>query len=169
MAEIPCTASFDFVDAYGITATTLLNIEVDNTKTLTQIDTDLASLAADLAALSQGVLTRVTFREVIDVGADPTTAVGDVEKGALFNFGNASDSYATGIWVPDVNPSILNGSGLVDLANADVTTFITAMTTAATAITVVTKGVRALTGLIDALISFRKRRKPLERKTKEIA
>jgi len=168
MAEVPCIASYEFVDAYGITGTTLLNIEVDNTKTLSQIDTDLALIAADLAPLSQGVLTKVTFRQVIGDLGDPSTAVGDIEKGALFNFSNATDEYATGILIPDVNPAILDSSGKIDLTNADVTTFITAMTTAATAITVVTKGVRALAGLIDALITFRKHRKPLTRKTKEL-
>lgn len=168
MAEIPCTASYEFVDSYGITATTLLNIEVDNTKTLAQIDTDLQAIATALVPLSQGVLTRVFFRQDIDAGGDPSTAVGDIEKGALFNFSNATDSYAYGVLIPDVNPSILDSSGKVDLTNADVTAFVSALTTAATAITVVTKGVRALAGLIDALITFRKHRKPLSRKTKEL-
>jgi hypothetical protein len=57
---------------------------------------------------------------------------------------------------------------LVDLTNTNVTDFITFLTTAHTVITVVTKGVRALSALKDALISFRKHRKPLSRKTKEV-
>jgi hypothetical protein len=125
-------------------------------------------MLTDIAPLTQGVITRVKYILDQPTDFDPSGAVGDIEKGALFNFSNATDRYAYPIFIPDVNPSILTTAGLVDLTNADVTAFITLVTTAGTVITAVTKGVRALTGLIDALISFRKHRKPLARKTKEL-
>lgn len=168
MAEIPALFSATVVDAYGIPGQIRVNVEVDDTKTIAQLNTETASWASSLAPLTQGIITKVKFEIINETGVDPAGAVGDIEKGALFNFSNATDAYAYGVLIPDVNPSILNTAGLVDLTNTDVTAFVSLLTTAGTVITAVTTGVRALTGLIDALISFRKHRKPLTRKTKEL-
>jgi len=168
LAQIPAIFSATVVDGYGIPGQILVNVEVDNTKTVAQLSSDLVSWASDMAPLTQGIITKVTFKMVNETGVDPSTAVGDIEKSGLFNFANATDPYAYGVLIPDVNPTILNAAGTIDLTNADVTAFITLLTTAGTVITAVTKGVRTLTGLIDALIAFRKHRKPLARKTKEV-
>ena len=166
MATLNGLISVETVDSYGITGITNYSVTVDDTKTVAQAMTDLNTIVSAQQVLSQGATSKASIRlEMSGLGGTPA---GDIEKGALFNFSNASDAYATGYFIPDVNPSILNASGLVDLTNSDVTAFITALTTAHTAITVVTKGVRALTALKDALIAFRKHRKPLARRTKEI-
>lgn len=164
---IQAVVSIEIVDAYGISATTDYFAEVDDTKTIAQAMTDLNTLSGLEQGLSQGnvVKQKLTLIHTITPGGPAT---GDVEKGGLFNFNNASDPYATGYWIPDIAPTVLNANGLIDLTNVNVTDFITFLTTAHTAITVVTKGVRALTALRDALISFRKRRKPLSRKTTEV-
>jgi len=168
MSLLPGIFSAEVVDAYGIPGQIFVNIEFDDTKTLAALHSDLVSWASTMQALTQGVITKVKFTDVNETGGDPATAVGDIEKGALFNFSNATDGYAYGVLIPDVNPAILTTDGKVDLTNADVITFISLLTTAGTVITAITKGVRALTGLIDALITFRKHRKPLARKTKEL-
>lgn len=160
--------SLAMVDKYGIEGNTQSFVEIDDTKTVAQLLADLSSWSDVVAPLSQAVGTRERVILEVPTGNDPTTAVGDIEKGTLWNFGNASTTYAQGMWIPDVNPSILNSSGLVDLSNVNVTAFITFMTTVHTAVTLVTKGLQALSNLIDVLISFRKHRKPLARKTKEI-
>jgi len=158
--------SVETTDTYGITGTTNYNATVDDTKTVAQMMTDLNTIVSAQQVLSQGATTKGSIRvELSGLGGTPA---GDIEKGALFNFSNATDPYATGFFIPDVNPSILDGNGLVDLTNSDVTAFIAALTTAHTCIVIVTKGVRALTALKDALIAFRKHRKPLERKTREV-
>lgn len=154
-------------DAYGISTTTEAQITVDDSKTVAQTNTEVGAWALLVQEMSQGAVTDYWFK-ITDVPVSIPTAAGDIEKGALFNFSNATDGYATGWQLPDVSPDILNAAGLVDLTNTTVQDFITFMTTAHTAITVVTKGVRALNGLIDALINFRKHRKPLTRKTKEV-
>jgi len=159
--------SVRFIDAYGIVGASTFNITMDDTKTIAQLLTDVSSLAAATEALSQANEYRTQVTIVADPGSTPVRGAGDIEKGGLFNFSNATDEYKTGVLVPDVNPSILNGAGLIDLSNTAVTDWITFLTTAHTVITVVTKGVRALSGLVDALITFRKHRKPLSRKTKE--
>jgi hypothetical protein len=155
------------VDTYGISATTDAFVTIDDTKTVAQLITDVGAWALLTQELSQGKLDQYRIT-VIGTPVSPPAAAGDVEKGALFNFNNASDPYAQGYWIPDVKPSVLNASGLVDLSNTTVIDFVAFMTTAHTVITVVTKGVRALTTLKDALISFRKHRKSLERRTKEV-
>lgn len=158
--------SVETQDAYGITGTTNYFVTIDDTKTVAQMMTDVNNIVSKQQVLSQGATMKGSIRvELSGLGGTPA---GDIEKGALFNFTNASDPYATGYFIPDVSPSILDANGLVDLTNSDVQAWITALTTAGTVITVVTKGVRALTGLKDALIAFRKHRKPLERRTKEV-
>lgn len=159
--------SVQITDTYGITATTEYNVTIDDTKTVAELLTDALSLSSAEQGLSQGSVTQTSVK-VINTPISPPAAAGDVEKGGLLNFNNGTDHYAQGYFVPDIAPTVLNANGLIDLTNANVTTFITFLTTAHTAITVVTKGVRALTSLKDALISFRKHRKPLERKTKEV-
>lgn len=167
MANINGEVSVQVTDAYGITGTTNYDIIADDTKTLAQLMTDVASLASAETALTQGGVNEYSVR-LIHTPTEPVSGTGDIEKGGLFNFSNATDSFAQGYWIPDIQPSVLNANGLIDLTNTSVTDFITFLTTAHTVITVVTKGVRALSALKDALISFRKHRKPLARKTKEV-
>jgi hypothetical protein len=168
MTAITGTVSIKMVDAQGIVGNVIDFVEIDDTKTIAELVTDVIDLSNAEVALSQANELQTTVKIFAHVNPDPVPGSGDIEKGALFNFNNASDPYAQGVFIPDVNPSILNANGLVDLTNTDVTNFISFLTTAHTVITVVTKGVRALTSLKDALISFRKHRKPLSRKTKEL-
>jgi len=169
MANYYGTASIDIYDAYGIVGQEMVNVEIPDSATLAQIATDMAAYATVTNPLTQGALAGSTLRlKFPGGGQSPADGAGDIEKGSLFNFNNATDSYAYGILVPDPDPGILTGAGLVDLTNSDVLAWITWMTTVHTAITVITKGVRALTALRDALITFRKHRKPLSRKTKEL-
>jgi hypothetical protein len=166
MATVLGVLSYHFIDALGITGETTLNVEIDDSKTVAQVATDAASGLSAVSPLSLGNCYSVTLR--LALPGNIGSGAGEIEKNGVFNFNNATDPYATGVAVPALAASILNTSGLIDLTNASVTSFITWMTTAHTAITVVTKGVRALTGLKDALISFRKHRKPLSRRTKEV-
>jgi len=168
MAERTGVVSIRAVDHYGIPGTTDYFVQIDDTKTIAEMVTDVIDLGDAETPLTQANVLKMSVSVDCFINGDPTVGAGDIEKGALFNFSNATDGYATGYWIPDVNPAVLNGSGLVDLTNTDVTAFIGFLTTAHTAITVVTKGVRALSALKDALISFRKHRKPLTRKTKEL-
>ena len=167
MANVQGLVSVRVIDAYRIPGSTDYFITIDDTKTVAQLVTEVVDLLNAQSPLTQANEVETVVTIVAHTNPDLVPGTGDIEKGALFNFSNASDPYATGYLIPDVNPSILNSSGLIDLTNTDVTAFIDFMTTAHTAITVVTKGVRALTSLKDALISFRKHRKPLSRKTKE--
>lgn len=167
MATVNGLLSATISDAYGITATTDAQVTIDDTKTVAQLMTDVGTWAGLVQGLSQGTVTEWSAR-IVHTVSEPSAGTGDVEKTGLFNFSNNTDHYATGYDIPDVAPSILNGVGLIDLANTNVTDFVTFITTAHTVITVVTKGVRALSALKDALISFRKHRRPLTRKTKEV-
>lgn len=169
MAVHQGSASAIVQDAYGITGQSQYTITVDDTTTVAQLATWASGLAGVIGDgnMTQGRVNRVEVRLVFAEGEDTTTPAGDIEKGGLFNFKNATDTFAQGELIPDINPAVLNANGLIDLTNTTVTDYITFITTVTTGITVVSKGLRALSGLIDALISFRKHRKPLTRKTKE--
>lgn len=156
-----------WLDGYRIPGSWSTNIQVDDTKTVAQLIADAGTGGGLTDALSQGHMIRTEVRLFQAIEND-TPGAGDIEKGGLFNFNDAASPYADGNFIPDINPAILTAGGLIDLTNATVTDWITWMTTAHTAITVLTKGLRALTSLRDALISFRKHRKPLARKTKEV-
>lgn len=159
--------SVQVTDSYGITGTTDYFVTIDDTQTIAALLTDVSSLKNQETALTQGSVNEWSVR-VIQTPTTPLPGSGDIEKGAVFNFNNDTDHYAQGVFIPDIAPSVLNAQGLIDLTNANVTSFIAFLTTAHTVITVVTKGVRALTSLKDALISFRKHRKALARRTKEV-
>jgi len=169
MATVQGIISTHIQDAYGITATAPVFVTVDDSKTIAQLVTDALAYEGEVQGLSQGTVTKTTVELFAHVVTDPSLGTGDIEKGGLFNFENATDPYLQGYLIPDIAPSVLNSQGLIDLSNSNVTSFVTWMTAAHTVVTVVTKGVRALTALKDALISFRKHRKPLSRKTKESA
>lgn len=161
--------SAHIVDGIGIPGQAPVFIEMDDTKTLAQLATDVVSYVNLVKNVTDGVITSATVKITFPGdGTSPTTATGDIEKSAVMNFNNATDSYATGVLIPDISHLVLTSGELLDLTNINVTNLITWLTTAHTVITVVTKGVRALTTLRDALIAFRKHRKPLTRKTKEI-
>lgn len=169
MATVLGVLSAHIVDSYGIPGQSSVFVSIDDAQTLATIAADVEEYVDQVDPLTGGIITEATLKLTFPGdGLAPSAAVGDIEKGALFNFSNATDSYLQGQLIPDVKASILNASGLIDLTNANVLTWITWMTTAHTAITVVTKGVRALSALVDALITFRKHRKPLSRKTKEL-
>jgi hypothetical protein len=153
-------------DSYGIVGTAPVFVTIDDTKTIAQLMTDALAYSAEVQGLSQGTLIKTTV-QIVDEVIGPSAGSGDIEKGGLFNFTNATDPYVQGYLIPDIAPSVLNSQGLIDLSNVNVTSFVTFMTAAHTVIQVVTKGVRALNALKDALIAFRKHRKPLSRKTKE--
>lgn len=169
MAVHQASASAIVLDGYGIPGESMVTITVDDTTTIAQLATwadNYAGVVGD-GNMTQGKVKEVQVRLIFASGEDTTTPVGDIEKTGVFNFTNATDSFLQGVIVPDLNPAVLNASGLIDLTNTTVTDYISFLTTVTTGITVVTKGLRALTGLADALISFRKHRKPLSRKTKE--
>jgi len=167
MATRQGLVSIRYIDGYGITGSTDFFITIDDTKTIAELMTDVVNLENVTSALSQANEYKTQVTIIADPGSTPVPGLGDIEKGGLFNFSNVSDDYKTGYLIPDINPDILNSSGLIDLSLTAVTDWITYLTTAHTVITVVTKGVRALSALVDALITFRKHRKPLSRKTKE--
>jgi hypothetical protein len=156
-------------DAYGITGTAPVFVTIDDSKTIAQLVTDALAFEGEVQGLSQGTVTKTLVTINAHIVSDPSLGTGDIEKGGLFNFENASDPYLQGYLIPDLAPTVLNSSGLIDLTNVNVSSFVTWMTAAHTVVQVVTKGVRALTALKDALIAFRKHRKPLARKTKEVA
>lgn len=167
MTTLQGIVSVQVEDSYGITGTTDFFVTIDDTKTIAQLMTDVGSLKSEVVGLSQGNVNQWSVK-IVETVTTPSPGTGDIEKGGLFNFDNVTDPYAQGYFIPDIAPTVLNANGLIDLTNTNVTSFITFMTSAHTVIQVVTKGVRALSALRDALISFRKHRKPLSRKTKEV-
>jgi len=156
-----------FQDAYGIEGTSSINVSIDDTATLATIVANLLTLSGYFVALSAGKELGETLK--LSFGTPSSEAgVGDIEKGTLWNFRPAINDYASNVFVPDVEPLILDSAGLVDLTNIAVTDFIGGMTAATGAVTPINKDARALTSFKDVAVAFRKHRKALERRTKEV-
>ena len=169
MANYVGVMSAKILDRYGIPGTSPITIKVADTETVAQ----LATTAADFVTVVQDVTDGVVADCVVTLtfpgsGEALDSGTGDIEKGGLFNFTNAETPYLWGILIPDLAASVLSSGGLIDLANTSITALIDYVTTSHGGVTVVNKGLEALTALADALITFRKHRKPLSRKTKEI-
>lgn len=158
--------SVHFQDAYGVEGTSTVNILIDGTKTVDALVADLLTLSGVFVSLSQGLELKETLSLSFGTVGEGVP-VGDIEKGTAWNFGDAASRYATGVFIPDVEPAILDANGLVDLTNVAVGDFIAYMTTPFTVVTVCSKDQRPLTTFKDVMVAFRKHRKALERRTKE--
>jgi len=85
-----------------------------------------------------------------------------VEQTGLFNFSNATSKYKFGIDVPSIKNTVLSGNK-VDLTNGAVSTLLDLLTAAFTGGVFANTSQYPLVALVDALLSFRKRRKQLAR------
>jgi len=87
----------------------------------------------------------------------------------VFNFANGSTTRRFGEAVPALADAVIAG-GTIDLSDADVAAFVTAMGAASGTATsqATNNSFQDLTSLVDAFLSFRKRRKQLLRSSFEV-
>jgi hypothetical protein len=167
--------SLTVVDELGTEASATFYAQVDGAVATP------ASLLAMWAVLAQGV-DAVTSGQItkgsVSILADPTVVTGPilktapeagsrVEQTAILNFSNPITPHRFGEAIPALaDDNIL--SGKVNLtAGQPVPLLITLLTTATSAFEWATNNQQALVALVDALISFRKRRKQLSRSSFE--
>lgn len=133
---------------------------------------DLQDYAAAYATVLDGITDGIIVSGRIDVpmstlsGLKTTAGPNDVEKTGLFNFANSSSRYKIPEDVPAVAQAVI-ASGRIDLSNTNVQAWITFLETTSHTISAVSKFLLVLQNLVDAVLTFRKHRKLLIRRSFE--
>lgn len=162
--------SFTAQDELSTKASEVIYALADPTKTIANIVSDWQAWGALITAITSAKLLSGEVRIVLVPTADQTgkPASGSrVEQTGVFNLFNASNDRRFGEPVPAFfNAGIT--SGAIDLTNADVSAFVTALHTATANSEPTNNQFLVLTSLADAFLSFRKRRKQLSRSSYEV-
>ena len=101
-------------------------------------------------------------------GAGKPKAGSRVEQTGIINFTNASNSHRWGEGLPGLDDAVISG-GKLDLTNAAVIAFNAIMTGALAGGTFTNPYLQAIVAVKDALLSFRERRRQLQRSSSELA
>jgi len=160
--------SVQLKDDNGAIASSGFNIEVDDATTVAQLVTALEGFAVKYDAVTGCRIENVDFiLHHTTTGTEkstPDTGI-DVTQTGTLNFSQAGGvPYLEGLVVPGIKDTLIVG-GKVDLAATAVTDMVTWFTTAHTTLRAVSKALQILVALIDALFSFRKRRKAVARRS----
>lgn len=164
----PTILSYTIQDAEGVETSHSIYVNGPSSGLLS----DLQAYAAAYATVLDGVTDGVIVRGRIDVpmsglsGLKTTAGPNDVEKTGLFNFGNSSTRYKIPVDVPAIAQAVIT-AGRIDLSNANVAAWITFLETASSTISAVSKFLAVLQNVVDALLTFRKHRKQLIRRSFE--
>jgi hypothetical protein len=164
--------SFTVQDDLGTKANMTLYYLLDPTKTIADLVTDWQAEATLAVAILGGKLIHGTARIVLTPSADQSSkpiSSSRVEQTAVFDETNASNPRIYGIAVPSIADSKITG-GVINLADTDVAAFVTSLSAASGTSTSepTSNQFLVLNGLRDAFLSFRKRRKQLERSSYEL-
>lgn len=171
MADVVFVASFTIQDELGVQATMPVFLQGPDTATLANIHTSIVDIGNELDAIIGGRILEatVTFHPVNGTTWKTAADAGSrVEQTGLFNYSNDTTPYKFGIDVPSLSDAVLDGPR-IDLDNSDIGNFVDLFTAAIGVFTAVTNGYDPLVALLDAALTFRKRRKQLTRVSKEPA
>lgn len=167
MATIPGRLSVKVLDALGVEASMTTWHDVTTTDTVADLNTWAAAYLPDLDAITDGQITSAELALSLTLPGGikgAPVAHSEVEKGGLFNFAQTGLPFKYGVLVPAISDSVIV-DGKIDLTNADVTTWISTLTTLTNGIQAISKAFVALGALLDALIAFRKHRRAENRRS----
>jgi hypothetical protein len=168
-------ATLTIVDGLGTEASNAYYAEVDGAATTVA---DLLSTWGTLAQKVDAVVDGQIIRGEVCVIADPTTvtapilkttpAAGSrVEQTAVLNFSNTISSKRFGEAVPAVADANISGGKINLTAGQPVPLLVTFLTTASATLAWANSNQQTLVALVDAVLSFRKRRRQLSRSSFE--
>jgi len=164
--------SFTVQDGLGTKASMIIYALLDPTKTVANLVTDIQAWATLIEPIIDSKILLadavVSVTPTVDQTGKPADA-SRVEQTGVFNFANGSTTRRFGEAVPALADAVITG-GTIDLADTDVAAFVTAMGAASGTATsqATNNSFQDLTSLVDAFLSFRKRRKQLLRSSFEV-
>jgi len=168
VANIVGSVSFTGQDALGVPTNFNADIQFDDAKTAANISTYVNDLFDHFTPTSDAGWTSiaVTLYPVVN---NPTTINPDsiAERTGLFNFSQATGRFKYGVDVESIAEALIV-DGKIDLSATEITNWIDYLVAAHSGFVLISKAAQALTALIDALISFRKKRKLESRRSFEV-
>jgi hypothetical protein len=170
MAQVPGLVSFTILDYYGSSGSVPIYVAIDTAQTVAQMLTFLDAQQALLVPLTEGEITEGRFEllKTYNVPAPVTDHAAEIERGGLFNFeqNGAPRAYKDGILIPAFNTAKLV-NGKINLADVDVIAWVNSIKALSSAVQIVSKFGFLLASLIDTLMTFRKHRKSLTKRSFE--
>lgn len=169
MANVPLHFSATIRDGLGTEATTTAYLNPADTTTLAVLVGDLGTWLSDLDAVTDGLIraSRIEIVPALPGGLKTSTgatfAASRVEQTGVLNFSATGTSRKEGMVIPAISNSAIV-AGKVDLTNAAITALITLLTSGP----YTNPYNQALVALLDAILSFRKKRKQLQRSSFEV-
>jgi len=167
MANLFLLVSTKLKDALGVTTSFQDYFLVPEATTLTNLNTWLATYAADLDAVTDSVIMETTFNivgtlpEGIKVAANATA---ENERTALFNFQLTDLTYKDGVDTPAIAVAKIV-DGKVDVTDTDIVAWAEFHNTTTDGLIPVNTSQVALSTWVDVLLSFRKHRKAESRRS----
>lgn len=160
MADYQILISVQLRDYIGTVTTHNIFVKAADTVTLATLATQIGTYQQLLDPLTGAVIQEVTARVMLPLDAgnktDPENNT-EAEMSGIFNFSQTGSPYKYGIDLPAIADLIVT-NGKIDLANLGLQAWIEWFTTAHSGIQAVSKFVLTLVALLDALLTFRKRR-----------
>lgn len=169
MANLECLYSVGLQDYLGVSTTHDIFLNVPDSTTLASLTTILTGYQDLVDVISGGLITKTYLRVTIpnsETNKTDPVAGDEVEKTGLFNFSQSATPYKFGVDVPAIAETLIT-NGKIDLSASAITTWIAWLTAAHSGVQAISKFLYTLTGLVDALISFRKHRKAENRRSVE--
>jgi hypothetical protein len=174
MANANVRFSASLVDELGTSASTTAYGVVPDTVTLAQILTAQGAWIDALDAVTAGAITGgrvdlVTPAKATDkgAGAGKPAAGSRVEQTGVINYKNSVNNHRWGEAIPSLADGMISG-GKLNLADAAVIAFNALLTGALAGGTYTNPYLQAISGVKDAILSFRERRRQLQRSSFEL-
>lgn len=173
MANIAGHFSASVVDGLGTEASTVAYFSVPEGTTLTALNAALDAWTIGVGSCLDAQVTKNSIRLTPGVTAGYTAPTGAtfaasrVEQTAVLNLSNSVSPHRFGLALPGVSDSVISNGKLV-IASGVVNTLIGILTAAVAGGNYTNNAQQNLVALIDAIISFRKRRKQLSRTSFEV-
>jgi len=167
MAEIIASLSFSGFDALGVPTNFNIDFEADDTKTLAQVATWANDTFDHFTPTSDAGWGGIGIHlyPVVNNPTDPqTTSI--AERTGLFNFSQAAGRFKYGSDIESIASDLIV-NGKIDLTATEVTNWVDYVVAAHSGFILISKAANALVGLLDAIISFRKKRKLESRRSFE--
>jgi hypothetical protein len=166
--------SATIVDKWGTEKSVAAYAAAATTATIAQVLADAQAYYTALDAVTDGYIKRVklSLEPVVGTGGITGLKTGAVATGAtveqtgLLNFSASGTTKRWGLDIPAVSDSVMTSDRLTLTAGA-IPTLVTLLKSVGTALTWCNDHSQDIVALIDALVSFRKSRKQLQRSSFE--
>jgi len=171
--DTQAVVSATIVDELGIEASAPFYALLDSTQTLASIMTQVNAFWTALDLTTDGYMRKVKLEIVpaVPTGVKTAAAAGSrVEQTGLLGFSASGTTKRYSGAIPALsNGSTVFNAGKIALVTSDpVGALITILTTVATALEWINDHGQAISGFVDALVSFRKKRRQLQRSSFEV-